>query len=223
MTPRFRSLFSHYAGLGMARQLALADVIEDRNWAVDLKQCQARFGNDLRFSIQLLGTQSESSGNWMWSWANKQSNLSPEITQYATTLKAWGDQHQIPEFSDEIVSGDDADGHMLSTLVSGMHGKCCYYRGPYDGGALFFLIVDPPESVTRPSALVRIPTVIMQTISTWELEHRVAAESYLKAEGFQLQNRGTDCLAQRGKEELTVKFDDLNRITGLNTTLGDSK
>jgi hypothetical protein len=219
MASQIRSLLNQYVGLGFARQLAFADVLGERNWSVDLKQATVRFGNDLTFPMQLLGSQSDSSGNWLWAWANHQSNLPPAVTQLANTLKAWGEQHQVDEFSEGHVDGSVADGHQLSLVVSGMHGKCCCYRGPYDGGAIFFLVLNPPPEVIAPSNAMRAVNVITQVLSNFDVDSRPMAEAYLTAEGFQLQREPAATVAKRGREGINLVFDDLGRLTKANLSL----
>jgi hypothetical protein len=75
----FDDLFAQHVATAMARQVALADLIGERNWSVDLSAGHATFGDDLRFAIQLLGTESQGDGTWLWAWANAESNLPPAL------------------------------------------------------------------------------------------------------------------------------------------------
>ena len=53
-------------GAAFARQLALAEHIGERDWQIDLTEGVATFGDDLRYQVQLLGTESHLDNTWLW-------------------------------------------------------------------------------------------------------------------------------------------------------------
>jgi hypothetical protein len=176
----FEDLFSRHVFMAMARQTALADLIGERDWSVDLGAGAVTFGTDLRFPIQLLGSESHGDGTWLWAWANEASNLPPALLQLCGWMRGYGQNAGIPELTEATFPLDRADGHRLALLASGLTGRP-YYRGPYDGGALFFHLDDVPQQEVTPERAV---TVISQTISAFPIDHRIAVVGFFEQLGW---------------------------------------
>ncbi|MCA9269681.1 MAG: hypothetical protein KDA41_14470, partial [Planctomycetales bacterium] len=77
MSPEFANLLSLHIGNAYAKQLAFADFLGERNWRVSISEGRVKFGNDLSYPIQLIGTEAYGDSSWLWAWANEQSNLPP--------------------------------------------------------------------------------------------------------------------------------------------------
>src|SRR5687768_6419588 len=116
-------LFAQHVATGFARQLALGDLIGDRDWQLDLGQGMVTFGSDLRFPIQLLGTESHDEGTWLWAWANTGSNLPPQVLHLVGWLREYGQRNGVPELTEASFPLDRADGHQLALLASGLTGR----------------------------------------------------------------------------------------------------
>ncbi|MBD8526948.1 DUF6882 domain-containing protein [Pseudomarimonas arenosa] len=138
MSKAFNELFVQHAGAAMVKQLAFLDLVGERDWIVDWSSEQVRFGDDLAFSIQLLGT--EEHGEWLWTWGDQVNQFEAGMLRSCLSLKRYGEQHGIAEFVDASFPTSVADGTLLSSIASGRDRTACYYRAPYEGGALFFLI-----------------------------------------------------------------------------------
>lgn len=219
---RFLELFSSLAGAAMARQMALADFLGERSWSVDLNVGQVSFGDDLVCPIQLLGTESYVNDTWLWAWSNP-SDIPPPLLETSRQLKEYGEQHQIPELTNSTFPLSQVDGHQLSMLASGLVRKTVYYRGPYESGALYFLILGVPADVFAPSPVERICAVIGQVIETFEVDHRRMAEAFLHEQGFALTTVGSGLHAIRDDGgTLDFAFDDAGRITELNASVAPS-
>ena len=48
----------------------LKGVINGQPWQIDMQKQQIIFGDDLYFSIQILGRFSYASETWLWSWTS---------------------------------------------------------------------------------------------------------------------------------------------------------
>lgn len=216
---RFSELFSALAGTAMARQIALAEFLDERSWAVDLETGSVTFGDDLTYPIQLLGTESHLNDTWLWAWANP-SELPTPLLEAAQQLREYGQQQKISEFTTNTFKLEVADGHRVAMLATGLVRKTCYYRGPYENGALFFLVMGLPKEVFVPVTVERACTVINQVISVFEVDHRVMAESFLQEQGFALSTTVDGLHAVRDDSgSLDLAFDDAGRITEINATL----
>lgn len=219
MSPEFKSLLSRHIGSAFAKQLAMADFLGDRNWGVILSEGRATFGDDLSFPIQLLGTEAEGDSSWLWAWANEASNLPPALLEASEELRRLGEDDGIQEFVEPCFSLELADGHLISMIASGMNPDCCYYRGPYDGGALFFLILEVPADVVGPVRAERASTVMTEMISSFDVDHWTMARSFLESQGFDVECGDALLTATRGKESLQVSFDSRDLIDRIEAKL----
>jgi hypothetical protein len=86
----FDRIFAEHAATGLARQLALCELIGERGWELDLTSGTVTFGDDLRYGVQLLGTESHDDGSWLWAWANEASNLPPALLHLCGWLREYG-------------------------------------------------------------------------------------------------------------------------------------
>ena len=154
---------------------------------MDIGAGRVGFGEDLSYGIQLLGTETEG-GNWLWAWANLESQLPPEVLQAVEPLRAIGEERGVEELctpSFDLPEG--REGHHLALVASKVLGGHLYYRGPYPGGALYFLIVGIDAAkleAARPRAL--LPGTIAQAVSAFELDHELLARTLLEARGFEV-------------------------------------
>ncbi len=216
---RFVELFSSLAGAAMARQMAFADFLGERSWEVDLDAGTVTFGDELTYPIQLIGTESYIKNTWLWAWSNP-SEIPPPLLETARQLREYGAQQQLLELTNSTFGLDVADGHRLSMLASGLVRKTVYYRGPYEGGALFFLILGLPPEVFAPVAVERACSVISQVIETFEVDHRRMAETFLHEQGFALSAIEGGLHAVRDdSSSLDLAFDSEGRVTELSASL----
>jgi hypothetical protein len=213
VTPLFTE-FSRYVASAMTRQLALADLIEDREWAVDINAGTVTFGGDLRYPIQLLGTEAEGDQSWLWAWANTQSNIPPQLLKAGSWLRAYGQQHGIAELTEANLPLDHADGHLLS-MVSGGLTRQCYYRGPYQGGALFFLVEQVPDALAT-VAPQRVLTVLTQVLQmSYPVNHRLMVESFFAELNYQVSTHAASITGHHPAGSLTVSFDGSGRVENI--------
>jgi hypothetical protein len=211
----FTELFAQHVATGFARQLALSDLIGDRDWQLDLGEGVATFGADLRFPIQLLGTESHGDGTWLWAWANTGSNLAPKVLQLVGWLRGYGHSNGIAELTEASFALDRADGHRLALLASGLTGRC-YFRGPYDGGAVFFHLEDVPAQVLAPVAPERALTVISEVLQAFPVDHRTFVLAFLQQQRWQVQATAEAITARHASgSDMRVDFDGLGRISNI--------
>jgi len=222
MSPKFRKLLSENVGVALAKQLALADLLEQRPWAIDIGQGQVKFGDDLVFPIQLLGTESEGDGSWLWAWANKGSNFPQTVLKTCNELKVLGEQNAISELADRSYSTELANGHMLAMLASGKDSTSCYYRGGYDGGAVFFLVNQAPQEVIAAVTPERAITVISQAVSSFDIDPQLMVKSFLVSQQFEVSEGENSISADRAGNMITIDFDSHGRISNMQATLSNT-
>ena len=215
-----RSLLAHHAASSLTKQHALDDFIGDHHWELDLEQGTVDFGEGRRFPIQILGTESEISNTWLWAWDNRASDIPRRLLTAAHQLHSLGEREGIAELTERTLPLTVVDGHALALIASGVCNADCYYRGPYEGGAVFFLITYSPLARRAPTPAQRMASVIAQAISLVDVDHRPMVESYLRQEGFEFREQAG---ALRGwapdGRKLVVSFDALGRVSQIDATV----
>src|SRR5262249_32991993 len=170
----FGSLLARHAGLSFEKQCALADFLGSHNWSLDTERALISFGPGKGFPIQILGTESESSYTWLWAWANEASGLSEDVVRDSIRLQRLGEETGIQELAQPEVGLGPVSGHHLALIASGVCDAAGYYRGAYDGGAVYVLLYDPKKVIVRDESIVRMTRVFLDLICQIELEHRPA-------------------------------------------------
>jgi YD repeat-containing protein len=223
----FSELVDQHIGASMRKQLALSDLLGKHSWQLDLSAGtvdfgkQGSFGKRRVYPIQVLGSVALDSGTWLWAWANSESNIPPACLRAAERVKAFGATEGITELITPELPASDEKGHLLAAVSVGIAGADCSYRGPYEGGAVFFLVFDTPLAQAPPTATVRIANVLTQVIGQVTVNHRAMARAFLEAEGFRIAEDGAELAARSADgRALQVRFDDLGRISGIETQAG---
>lgn len=210
----FLALMESSAGGALARQLALGDYLGAHEWEVNTQTGRVDFGKKRVHPIQILGTESQRDGTWMWAWANTASGLPDAVVELSTRLRDHGAEHGIPELSKGKFRLEHLDGHGIALACSGLVGRLPYYRGPFDGGAVFFYVLGTPASVSAPVNVSRASQVIQQLISGFDLHHERAVAAFLVGEGLYVEANETGLLARWPQgDEMRVDFDGQGRVT----------
>lgn len=213
------TLLDQYFCYAFDRQFLLAELIEGLDWSYDVSTGVLSFGDRYHFQAEILGTEAEAT--WLWSWANEMCSLPPERIQVALKMKRWGEEADIPELTEPCLSLEAIDGHTLGMIAVGEQLGQAYYRGPYAGGAVLLLIVEPQIPWTVENSLQRITAVFPQIISEIEVKnHQVALRHYLNHYGFEPAETGnTITVRQQEQEVLRASFDECHRLQELKTSI----
>ncbi|MEQ9408643.1 MAG: hypothetical protein RIK87_12985 [Fuerstiella sp.] len=176
-----------------------------------------------RLLFNLFGTEADGDSTWLWAWANEQSNIPDSLLQACSQMKTLGERTGVPELRERSCSQEDADGHMIALIASGLNPDCCYYRGRYEGGALFFLVCDAPNVVTRHVAPERAITVLTEVISQFDIDHCQMAKSFLQTQGFDLTDGPSTVVAKRDDDSIEIRFDSQDRIGKIEGSVAAAK
>lgn len=185
--PDFNSLFLKHVAASYEKQLYLSEIVQNKSWALDKQSGLLTFGSgndEISFKAQILGTQSDISNTWVWAWGNQASNFTAEVLVECGKLRQVGELNGIKELTErKLECNEKINGHMLSMVASGVCEANAYYRGPYEGGAVFLLIKDPKYPMDKSSLgnAIRIAQNFTEVISKIDIyNHRDAIRSYFE-------------------------------------------
>ncbi|HVF10355.1 MAG TPA: hypothetical protein VNA16_06115 [Abditibacteriaceae bacterium] len=216
---KFQELLSQHIASSLLKQQNLSNFLGDHNWNVDLETGKVDFGKGRSYPIQIIGTESEVSGTWLWGWANEGSDIPAHLLTCTTTLQELGAREGIEELTQPQIELDKVDGHMLAMVACGVCKANAYYRGPYDGGALFFTMQQMPLQNQQTASPLEIINIMSSVISQFPVNHKTMVQSFLNHQGFQLaEGEGEIIASVANGSDITVKFDNLGRINGMETT-----
>jgi hypothetical protein len=215
---KFTEYIEQYALTSLEKQDKLALFLGDHTYVLDLDSGKIRFNNDLEFSFQVLGTESDNTLIWLWAWADEQTDEVPaDLLQASRELRGWGLREGVQEFTRPSVDLDRADGHVISLIASGICQASCYHRDPYEGGSAFFLIYDKLIDAQPFFDLSRLSHRFLDLISRYDINHRNTLLSYLRIRGLSLEEKGFTITSELDSgERLSAEFDDAGHLTLLN-------
>ena len=213
-------IYHYYVANVSDRQSRLSQKIGDTDWTFDMATGTLTFGS-LSLSVQLLGTEAYGNGSWLWSWANTQSDIPEHLTIHARAIRDYGQKHGIPEFVEPQVSLDAVDGHQLSVAAAGLMEASAYYRGPYEGGALYMLINDAQITPSRSDPMARLSMRFAEAVSNFSIpRHKDALLGYALTLGLATTEPDeATVIVSSATGTCTANFDDRGRIIGIDTKL----
>jgi hypothetical protein len=213
MPKTFDELYTDFVMASFDKQLRLADLHAGQPWEFDMDRGEILFNDAVAYKVQILGTESEESGTWMWAWANTASQIPDSLLRAANDLRSFGAEHGVAELTDDEVALDRVDGHTIALIGLGLCNAQAYYRCPYDGGAMFVLITDDTLPLESGNRLERLSSTITQAISNLDIaDHKAATIAYCRRQGLQFEERDDALTVTDGRSTLTIEFDDLKRI-----------
>ena len=222
LDPGLQTLLDDHLLPAFDRQLAFAAFAGDRDWDLDQDAGHLRLGDDLVLPAQILGTVSEATSTWRWSWAN------PSVDE-ALTLKAREALEIGRERGIGVLTAPDVDlarigdGHVLALAVAGLLDADAYYRCPYDGGEAFVLVTLPQvrEAMPEPAA-VRAVSVISEALLGLPVPiTKAAIAGYLRDLALPVSESSREVRID-DDSATRFRFDPAGRLTGIGATrIGD--
>lgn len=214
MTPGLAELLDKHVAVTFDKQLFLFELVGQRPYAFDAETGILTFAEDMKWQTQVLGTQSEISGTWLWSWANTERPVPERLLTSANELKQLGESKRILELiRPQFPVSKDLEGHDLAIIATGVTGARAYYRATFSGGALFLLINDPefPPNIVDPGP--RMAQTFIKTIKNHRCNHRRALLGYAEHFAMEVQTEGNRlAVLNSGDLVLTADFDDKGRL-----------
>ena len=214
-------VFSACAGKSFIAQERFAQlIVQDRDWFVDFSAQTLSFGDDA-FPVQFIGSESSVSNTWMWGW-NNVNNFDSQLISLANEVRTLGERWQLqPLTVKSFELSEDFNAHTLAITATGIcKGDFCYYIGPHESGAAVMAVPVSDQRVFAPVSLGEFVQWIMSAIQSFDLEHRIFAESLLLWNGTPFERDGKKLIAYFPEQRLRIdleKAGGIDRITNIKT------
>lgn len=199
-------------------------------WAADVDTATLRLDRDYR--IALLGSHSEESQTWWWSWANTQyAGDTRPVIALAAALRERADQLHMPELTATEpfpVDGLNDLGWLpasgLASVAGHLLGAPALFSGSYPGGRIWLAVLDAPAPVADPVKFMRWFDMGAESARAFEpqtgIRHRQMVELYGLRRGLQVSSTPeTTTLAWPGGSRVEVRYDELGRGADITSTL----
>lgn len=225
----FADLFIRHGAASYDKQIYLRAMYGKTGWGFDLNTGVLAFRRPheapLQLAVEVLGTESEDTNTWLWSWAN--AGVPPTLTASAMQLKQLGEAQGIPEFTKaELDITPAVNPQRIGLVAAGVLRANCFFHAPYPRGALYLLIKDSKykRSVTRPVRRVvrAFPLFLSRHFVS---DQRAAFLNYMQFYRLNVIEEGNRVLAagaaprsihgEGTPEQLVAEFDDANRLMSL--------
>ena len=206
-------LLSLSTGRAIATQLVMGNIVIGNNgWNVDIRNRRISFG-DKTYNMGIIGTEGYGDGTWLWGWANTQSNI-PEIAT-APSRRAKKLLSDVLEFTAEKFMLDELHtGHNLSMVTIGVSEEnLCYYRCPYNGGALFVTVEGLPDEVFAPLSVEELAKQYLNIISTFYCDHRLLAAGFLYQNGNEFVEENGMITGSFSDQKLYFSFEEADGLS----------
>src|SRR5690242_17212979 len=111
-------------------------------FTADLSRGVVGFEPGLEVRAELIGTEADNPGSWMWAWANP-SGFPDRVTAAARHARAYGEQQGVTELTTgEIPLDGTALGYRLAVVTCGLAGGYAYYPATAAPGTTAYLLLD---------------------------------------------------------------------------------
>jgi hypothetical protein len=211
-------LFDTYALVSAEQQEQAQEVVGGRPFSADLTAGVVGFEPDLQMRAELVGTEAEDPGSWMWSWANP-SGFPDQVTGAARHARSYGEQHGVRELTTaETPLAGAAVGYRLTVVTCGLAGGFAYYPATAAPGTTAYLLLDHPSLVLPPVQLARVLSVLSAVAASGQVaDWRHALHSYAGQRGLAARpdERGVELAHPGGQGSIRVDLDDLGRVTNV--------
>ena len=213
----FQIIFTKYGAMSLDKQENLGQIIGENVGELDIDEGTISFGDDLTFTVQILGTLATDTGKWHWAWDNKDIGFPEDIVQEAIKIKKFGEEHNISQFTTNIFGADLLEAHIIAMTVSGIFNNDAYYAVNFDE-IVFFVTIKSSE-VPKDESIERFVNVFDRFQKEFDVKPKLAFESYTKLKGYEYKERDEFSLAKIGQSRVIVGFSERGNMTHIQTML----
>jgi hypothetical protein len=214
----FAPLFDRFALSSAERQEQAQEVVGGRPFTADLNRGVVGFAPGLEVRAELVGTEADNPGSWMWSWANP-SGFADQVTAAARHARAYGEREGIGELTTgELPLDGTALGYRLTVVTCGLAGGYAYYPATAAPGTTAYMLLDHPSLALPPVQLSRsLSTLTTVSASGQVVDWRHALVSYAGQRGLEVRpaERWVELVHPGGQGSIRVDLDDRGRIADI--------
>lgn len=211
----YDTLLEKHAAIAFEKQYNLAEIIGENNWEIDMNTGSIRFGDDLNFPMQILGSYSFDSGTWLWAWDNEASSIPSNLLIDANKLKEIGETYNIDFLTMSEYKMEPTDIHALGLIASGEFNSSAYYAGNFGSGILLLTLKDELIEKVPYNEQLRILSIFPEITANFAVNHRRSLKNYLNAKGYLISEDGGKLTANKGVNTIYAQFDDLDRLSNI--------
>ena len=220
----FRHLTEQHAAWGAEQLETFNAFMPAGEWSADLEQCVYRqSGREL--TVSLLGSYDVNEHSWLWAWANPGFGGTP-VAAAAERLRAYGQAHDLPEFTEELVplAGHDDPRRAVETLAftaMGVLGAPGYIGVQASADGRAYLVPDDPRVPRAEPDAITLPRVLLTGTSLIAGSARRTVTGYFDHHDLP-RRTAADRLSAGLPDGGTVEvlFDDLDRIASVHVNTG---
>jgi Family of unknown function (DUF6882) len=214
----FAPLFDRFALDSAERQEHAQEVVGGRPFTADLSRGVVGFEPGLEMRAELVGTEADDPGSWMWSWANP-SGFPDHVTAAARHARGYGEQHGVGELTTgEIPLDGAALGYRLTVVTCGLAGGYAYYPAAAAPGTTAYMLLDHPSLALPPVQLSRALRVLTAVSASGQVaDWRYALVSYAGQRGLEARpaERWVELVHPHGGGSIRVDLDERGRVANI--------
>jgi hypothetical protein len=229
--PTFVELQDDAALLSFEHQLHLTDTVGIPPWEAELSEPRFSFVGDKPLTataVHVLGSAAPGPRSWLWSWANPVGDH-PSAIALAEQLRAYGEEHGIPEFTEAEIPFAALPGspteplHVVSLMMEAAKAvtkRWTGYQGPVGRGTRLGMLIEHPSFVLPEPDGRRVSRVLQQGVTDLRFhDQRRGFRSYAVNRGLRLQENETQLRIEGPTFSVTANFDERNLMTAMTTDM----
>ena len=209
-------LFSACIGKAtLLQKRAFKLLVEGSNWQVDFDSGKIYF-DEHEFDMQFIGSESFSSNTWLWGYENI-NGFDEQLLELANKARKFGEKFGLSAFSTpQFELDENFNGHTISMVLCTAFDEQNYYRIEYEGGAAY-VAFRSDVVFEEPVLANEILGVVNECISSYELDHKIFIKGLLLSCDMKFSESPNEIVSD--KNELSFKFDELNRLINISSKL----
>lgn len=208
-------LIERFGGEGLEKQLDLNEMIAGNGCEINWDKGTISFGPKMVFPIQILGTFSQLSKKWVWSWASFGNTISSALVFSAMELKRYGERCRIGFLTQGEFAATDDDLHLIGLIGSGVFNSSGYYIAENGEDSILLMVKSKKNNVNSEEDYWRIFTVFPHLTALLEMNHKLALFYYLTAKGYNVSKSTNQIIGTKDGRLITAFFDKEFRIVKL--------
>lgn len=193
----FLETVAEKAPLGFARHFAFCELVQDRPLSIDVAEALLHFAGLEPMGIQLIGTFSEQTFNWVWS----QSQFGGPACDLAEHLRAQASVPGYDLFGMPELPLSMAHPFAIGIACAGVAGEACFWCTPVESGFLLLIVLNPPVEALS----FRAFSAAFAASAEYYPDRRQLLETMAEQLDLPLESRGDSLICRCGGEEFAVQ------------------